>query len=148
MCRRCISLLFRLPCWIPFWWVVRRILGLLESPTAEDMKIAEQALETMGIYQLKDKVYTQISGGERQMVIFARVLAQQPSLLLLDEPTSHLDFGNQIRLLHEVKKLSATGLPIIMTSHFPDQVFMVSTMVAIMKDGAFIRLRFAGRNYY
>lgn len=113
-------------------------LGLLESPTAEDIKIAEQALETMGIYQLKDKVYTQISGGERQMVIFARVLAQQPSLLLLDEPTSHLDFGNQIRLLHEVKKLSATGLPIIMTSHFPDQVFMVSTMVAIMKDGAFL----------
>ena len=49
-------------------------LGLLESPTAKDLKIAEQSLETMGIYHLKDKPYTQISGGERQMVIFARVL--------------------------------------------------------------------------
>jgi iron complex transport system ATP-binding protein len=113
-------------------------LGLLESPTAKDMELAEQALESMGIHHLKDKAYTQISGGERQMVIFARVLAQQPSLLLLDEPTSHLDFGNQIRLLHEIKKLAATGLPIIMTSHFPDHVFMVSSMVAIMKEGVFI----------
>jgi iron complex transport system ATP-binding protein len=113
-------------------------LGLLESPGAKDMKIAEQSLETMGIYHLKDKSYTQISGGERQMVIFARVLAQQPSLLLMDEPTAHLDFGNQIRLLHEVKKLADTGLPIIMTSHFPDHVFMVSNMVAIMKEGAFL----------
>ena len=113
-------------------------LGLLESPSQQDMEIAEQSLKTMGIYHLKDKSYTQISGGERQLVIFARVLAQQPSLLLLDEPTSHLDFGNQIRLLHEVKKLAATGLPIIMTSHFPDHVFMVSDMVAIMKEGVFI----------
>jgi iron complex transport system ATP-binding protein len=113
-------------------------LSLLESPTAKDMKIAEQSLETMGIYHLKDKSYTQISGGEKQMVIFARVLTQQPSLLLLDEPTAHLDFGNQIRLLHEVKKLAATGLPIIMTSHFPDHVFMVSNLVAIMKEGAFL----------
>ena len=113
-------------------------LGLLESPSMADMKIAEQSLETMGISHLKDKSYTQISGGERQMVIFARVLAQQPSLLLLDEPTSHLDFGNQIRLLDQIKKLASTGLPIIMTSHFPDHVFMVSDKVAIMKDGAFL----------
>ena len=113
-------------------------LGLLESPGVEDMRIAEQSLETMGIYHLKGKSYTQISGGERQMVIFARVLAQQPSFLLLDEPTSHLDFGNQIRLLDQVKKLASTGLPIIMTSHFPDHVFMVSDIVAIMKDGAFL----------
>ena len=72
------------------------------------------------------------------MVIFARVLAQQPSLLLLDEPTSHLDFGNQIRVLRIVEKLSLTGLPIIMTSHFPDHAFIVSSKVALMKQGEFI----------
>ncbi len=113
-------------------------LGLLESPGPKDVKVAEQALDTMGIGHLEGKPYTQISGGERQLVIFARVLAQQPSLLLLDEPTSHLDFGNQVRLLREIGKLAATGLPIIMTSHFPDHVFMVSDRVAIMKEGAFI----------
>jgi len=92
----------------------------------------------MGILHLKNKPYTQISGGERQLVIFARVLAQKPALLLLDEPTSHLDFGNQIRLLRMVQKLSATGLPIIKTSHFPDHAFLVSTKVALMKQGQFI----------
>jgi iron complex transport system ATP-binding protein len=113
-------------------------LGLLESPGLEDATIAEEALETMGIYHLRDKPYTQLSGGERQLVIFARVLAQQPSLLLLDEPTSHLDFGNQIRLLRIVENLAATGLPIIMTSHFPDHAFLVSSKVALMKQGEFI----------
>jgi iron complex transport system ATP-binding protein len=113
-------------------------LGLLESPRPRDTKIAEESLETMKIYHLKDKPYTQLSGGERQLVIFARVLAQQPSLLLLDEPTSHLDFGNQVRLLKIVGNLAATGLPIIMTSHFPDHAFLVSTKVALMKQGEFI----------
>ncbi len=113
-------------------------LGLLESPKPRDVKIAEESLEMMGIYHLRDKAYTQLSGGERQMVIFARVLAQQPSLLLLDEPTSHLDFGNQIRVLRIIENLAATGLPIIMTSHFPDHAFLVSSKVALMKQGEFI----------
>jgi iron complex transport system ATP-binding protein len=66
------------------------------------------------------------------------VLAQRPSLLLLDEPTSHLDFGNQVRVLRIVEGLAATGLPIVMTSHFPDHAFLVSSKVAVMKDGAFL----------
>lgn len=111
-------------------------LSMMSAPKASDVQIAEQALEMMGISHLKDKAYTEISGGERQLVIFARVIAQQPELLLLDEPTSHLDFGNQVRLLHVVEKLAKTGLPIIMTSHFPDHVFMVANKVAIMKKGA------------
>ncbi|MFA5308934.1 MAG: ABC transporter ATP-binding protein [Dehalococcoidales bacterium] len=115
-------------------------LGMLESPKPEDVKIAEESLETMGIFNLRDKPYTQISGGERQLVIFARVLTQNPSLLLLDEPTSHLDFGNQIRLLNIVGRLARTGLPIIMTSHFPDHAFLVSSKVALMKQGEFIAL--------
>lgn len=113
-------------------------LGLLASPGTDDIRVAEESLEAMGIAQLRDKPYTQISGGERQMVMFARVLTQQPSLLLLDEPTSHLDFGNQVRLLRIVRRLSATGLPIIMTSHFPDHAFLVSSKVALMQKGAFL----------
>jgi iron complex transport system ATP-binding protein len=113
-------------------------LGLLESPGMEDISVAEEALEAMGIFQLKDKAYTQISGGERQLVMFSRVLAQKPALLLLDEPTSHLDFGNQIRVLRIIQKLASTGLPIIMTSHFPDHAFLVSSKVALMQKGEFI----------
>ncbi|MBN1191972.1 MAG: ABC transporter ATP-binding protein [Dehalococcoidales bacterium] len=113
-------------------------LRLLSSPGIRDRRIAEESLDAMGIFHLKDKPYTQISGGERQLVMFARVLVQQPSLLLLDEPTSHLDFGNQIRLLRVVQKLASTGLPIIMTSHFPDHAFLVSSKVALMQRGKFI----------
>jgi iron complex transport system ATP-binding protein len=113
-------------------------LKLFSSPGAKDIRIAEQSLEMMGITHLAGKPYTQLSGGERQLVIFARVLAQQPALLLLDEPTSHLDFGNQVRLLNLIQKLSATGLPIIMTSHFPDHVFQVCNKVALMQKGHFI----------
>jgi iron complex transport system ATP-binding protein len=113
-------------------------LNYLESPGRKDEEIAEMAIDAMGIAGLKDRPYTQLSGGEMQLVIFARVLAQQPSLLLLDEPTSHLDFGNQVRVLHIVERLASTGLPVIMTSHFPDHAFLSSSKVAIMKDHKFL----------
>ena len=110
-------------------------LGPFSSPRPHDISIAEEAMDMMGIIALKDKPYTQLSGGERQLVVFARVLAQKPSLILLDEPTSHLDFANQVRLLRTVAQLAETGIPIIMTSHFPDHAFMVSNKVALMKKG-------------
>lgn len=113
-------------------------LGFLESPKKEDYEIAETAIEALGITHLAQRPYTEISGGERQLVVFARVMAQQPSLLLLDEPTSHLDFGNQIRVLRLVEELASTGLPVIMTSHFPDHAFLIGSKVAVMKGGKFI----------
>jgi iron complex transport system ATP-binding protein len=113
-------------------------IGFFDAPKKEDIQIAEQALGTMGISYLANTPYTQLSGGERQMVLISRVLAQKPSLLLLDEPTSHLDFGNQIKLLTTLHKLADTGLPIIMTSHFPDHAFLVSNKVALMKRGELI----------
>ncbi len=113
-------------------------VGFLDSPKKKDILIAKQALEAMGISHLANAAYTQLSGGERQLVLIARVLAQQPSLLLLDEPTSHLDFGNQIKLLGTLQKLASNGLPIIMTSHFPDHAFLVSSKVALMKRGELI----------
>ena len=98
-------------------------LNLAQSPKAEDEKIAVKSLKTLGIYDLKDKEYTNLSGGERQLVFLARVLTQQPDILILDEPTSHLDFGNQIKLLEIIDRLAA---------------FLSSTKVAIMKNKKFI----------
>ena len=113
-------------------------LNLTDSPKDEDKKIALDALKTLGIEDLKDKEYTNLSGGERQLVFLARVLCQKPDILILDEPTSHLDFGNQIRLLEIIDNLAKSGLSIIMSSHFPDHAFLSSTKVAIMKDRKFI----------
>ena len=113
-------------------------INLTEVPKEEDIKISENALKTFGIYEMKDKEYTNLSGGERQLVFLSRILAQEPDLLILDEPTSHLDFGNQIRILEIIEKLSNSGLSIIMSSHFPDHGFLASTKVAIMQNKTFI----------
>lgn len=113
-------------------------LNLTDSPKKEDMQIALDSLKILGIQHLKDKEYTNLSGGERQLVFLARVLCQKPDILILDEPTSHLDFGNQIKLLEIVDNLAKSGLSIIMSSHFPDHAFLSSNKVAILKDKKFI----------
>jgi iron complex transport system ATP-binding protein len=109
-------------------------LNVTSVPGKKDFKIADKAMKSLGISYLKDKSYTEISGGEKQMVLLARVLTQEPELLLLDEPTSHLDFGNQIRTLDVINRLSKNGLSVVMTSHYPDHAFLSSNKVAIMKD--------------
>jgi iron complex transport system ATP-binding protein len=108
-------------------------LGMFASPSKKDLEIAENALETLGITFLKDRIYTEISGGERQMVLIARALTQESQMLIMDEPTSNLDFGNQVRVLEIINKLSQKGLGVIMTSHFPNHVFLCSTKVALMQ---------------
>lgn len=113
-------------------------LDFFESLGEKDYKIAENALKKFGLSDLRDKPYTTLSGGEQQLVFFARVIAQEPSILVLDEPTSHLDFGNQLKTLDIISTLADDGLSVIMTSHFPDHAFISSNKVAIMKDKNFM----------
>ena len=115
-------------------------LSLTAVPGKNDYNIAEEALKSLGIPYLKNKAYTEISGGEKQLVLMARALAQQPEILLLDEPTSHLDFGNQIRTLKVITELSKKGLSVIMTSHFPDHAFLSSNKVALMNHGTIMEI--------
>jgi iron complex transport system ATP-binding protein len=113
-------------------------LSACASPTKKDIAIAEENLDFLGITYLKDKVYTDISGGERQMVLIARALTQQPKILLMDEPTSNLDYGNQVRVLERIIALAKSGLAVIMTSHSPDHAFLCSTKVALLqRNGIF-----------
>lgn len=108
-------------------------LSAAGSPSKADVAIAEEALEILDVTFLKNRIYTEISGGERQMVLIARALAQQPEILVLDEPTSNLDYGNQIRVLEQINRLARRGLGVIMTSHFPNQAFLCSTKVALLQ---------------
>ncbi len=113
-------------------------LDFFETVGEEDYKISENALKKFGLYEMRDKSYTSLSGGEQQLVFFARVIAQEPQILILDEPTSHLDFGNQLKTLDVISKLASDGLSVVMTSHFPDHAFISSNKVAIMKDRGFM----------
>lgn len=115
-------------------------LEMFASPGEKDIKIAEESLKTLKITHMRDVPYTEISGGEQQLVFLARILTQKPSILLLDEPTSHLDFGNQMRTLNIIEKLAKSGLSIVMSSHFPDQAFISANKVALMKGKNFIDL--------
>jgi len=116
-------------------------LSFFSSPTRQDREIAEEALQTLGIAQLKDRIYTQISGGERQLVLIARALAQQPAFLIMDEPTANLDFGNQIKVLNQIKKLVRNeNLGVIMTTHFPNDAFYCASKVAVIERGNAFRI--------
>lgn len=113
-------------------------LGLFGRPSNRDTKIAEEKLKLVGLYHLKDKPYTQISGGERQLVLIARTLTQEPNIILLDEPTSHLDFKNQVIVLRIINQLARQGLGILMSTHYPNHALLFSNKVSLMAKGGFI----------
>ncbi len=111
-------------------------IGLFSSPKRKDYEKAEEALELVGIKHLKDKAYTKISGGERQLTLIARALVQEAPVLLLDEPTSHLDFRNQFIVLNTVKKLAKEkNLTVIMTLHDPNLASLFSDKIVVLKKG-------------
>lgn len=105
---------------------------LFSGPSQYAFDEADRILEMLEIAYLRDRVYTEISGGERQMVLIARALMQDPAFLMMDEPTSSLDFGNQMRVLSQICSLSHHGMGIIMTSHFPDHAFLCCDLAAVM----------------
>ncbi len=103
------------------------------TPGEQDRNIARNTLENMGLGHLCDRLYTEISGGERQMVLIARALVQQPRVLIMDEPAASLDLGNQAKLLRIIKNLAQENdLCVIMTSHNPDHALLVADDVLML----------------
>jgi len=107
-------------------------LGAFSNPSAKDLEVSKEALEQLGILELSGRIYTELSGGERQMVLIARALAQKPDVLLMDEPTANLDFGNQVRVLRRINALTRSGLAVVMTSHAPDHAFLCGAKVVLL----------------
>ena len=110
-------------------------IGTFARPGRRDDAAIDEALRTLRIESLADRAVTEISGGERQLVMIARALAQQASILLLDEPTSNLDFGNRVRVLDELDRLRGSGMTILFTTHEPDQALAHADRALLIADG-------------
>src|SRR5262245_9174238 len=110
-------------------------LGVFASPSGRDRAVAEETLATLGILALAERPYTELSGGERQLALVARALAQEPLILVMDEPTASLDFGNQVRVLAHVQALAARGIAVMLSTHDPDQAFLCAHQVAVLHRG-------------
>lgn len=110
-------------------------IGRFAAPGRRDRAVAGAALDRLGIAHLAEADYTRLSGGQRQLVLLARALAQEAAYLVLDEPTASLDFGNQVLVLGELRKLRAAGLGIVLSTHAPDHAFACADRVLILGDG-------------
>jgi iron complex transport system ATP-binding protein len=110
-------------------------LPLFGTPGRRDHEAAERIMAMLGIDHLAERVYTQVSGGERQLALIGRALAQEPKLLVLDEPTANLDFGNQLLVLAQMRALAREGIGILFSTHDPDQAFICADRVLMLRDG-------------
>ena len=110
-------------------------MGLFEQPGEAQRDKAMQMLRELGIEKLSDRGCMHISGGERQLMLLARALVQDASMLIMDEPTANLDYGNSCRVMERVRALSEKGYTIIFSTHDPNQAFSHATKVLALKDG-------------
>ena len=115
-------------------------LGLFASPGAKDIAAANAAINELNIAHLADKSFTQISGGERQLALIARALAQASPLLILDEPTASLDFGNQTLILNEIRRLKASGRSVLFCTHDPDHALQCADRALLLHRGNVLAL--------
>jgi iron complex transport system ATP-binding protein len=113
-------------------------LGLFAAPSACDHGAALDAIRRMGIAHLADAIYTRISGGERQLALIARALAQEARMVVMDEPTANLDFGNQVRVLERIRALAADGIGVLLSTHDPDHAFLCADRVAMLHNGGLL----------
>ncbi|MGD9783281.1 MAG: ABC transporter ATP-binding protein [Hyphomicrobiaceae bacterium] len=113
-------------------------LGLFAAPTEADRQKALASLDLLGIADLAEQAYTRISGGQRQLALIARALAQETRLIVMDEPTASLDFGNQVKVLREAKRLAARGLGVVLSTHDPDHALATASRVLLLHEGGLV----------
>lgn len=110
----------------------------MSSPGLEHEKIAMETLESLGILHLAERGYAEVSGGERQLVLIARAIVQKAKVLIMDEPTANLDYGNQIRVMEKIEELSKQGYTIMISTHNPEHAFFYANKVMVILGGEII----------
>lgn len=112
--------------------------GLFGRPGAADREIVADVLTQLGVAHLAARPYTEISGGERQLVLIGRALAQGARILVMDEPLTGLDFGYQLKMLRLLKSLAKQGRGILFSTHHPDHASKIATRVAVLQNGTIV----------
>ncbi|MBQ9643415.1 MAG: ABC transporter ATP-binding protein [Lachnospiraceae bacterium] len=113
-----------------------RQIAVFSRPGPGQIRDAEDALRKMGVLHLKERDFARLSGGEQQLVLIARAIAQKAQILVMDEPTSALDYGNQYRVLKQIRDLSQEGYLVLLSTHHPQHALQFSSRVlALRKDG-------------
>ena len=110
-------------------------LSTFRSPKKKDAELCRWALEKVGIPHLSDRCFHRLSGGEQQLVLIARALVQKAPILMLDEPTASLDFGNQLLVLEQCRNLAREGYTVIQTTHNPEQSYQYSDRILTLQQG-------------
>ena len=110
-------------------------LSTFRSPGKKDKELCQWAMEKVGITRLADRCFHRLSGGEQQLVLIARALVQKAPVLMLDEPTANLDFGNQLLVLEQARALAREGYTVIQTTHHPEQSYMFSDRILAIQKG-------------
>lgn len=111
-------------------------LSGMSSPSRSDEAFAQEVIEQLQIAHLAQRDYSTLSGGERQMVLIARAIAQQPRVMIMDEPCASLDFGNQAILLGRIAGLADQGMAVVMTTHDPNHAFALDGDVLCLAEGS------------
>jgi len=127
---------------LPFSYTVLEVVlmsrisyqSIFSTYSSKDKDIAIEALRHLEIEFLKDRFFCDLSGGQKQLVLIARALAQKAEILIMDEPSSSLDYSNELMLLSQIKKLSKKGFTIIQTTHNPNHAFLISSKTLLLKD--------------
>ncbi len=115
-------------------------LGSFSAPGKQHIRAAEEALERLGISHLRDRSYNRLSGGERQLTLIARALVQNAKVLIMDEPSSNLDFGNRLRVMKTVQALTAQGYTVIQSTHEPEQAYLYSHQILALYEGGVLAI--------
>jgi iron complex transport system ATP-binding protein len=110
-------------------------LGAFAGPARGDYAVAMEALAALGIEDLADRDANRISGGQRQLALIARALAQQAGAVIMDEPTASLDLANRLMVLGRIEALTKDGLAVLVATHEPEQAFAVADRAAILGHG-------------
>ena len=116
------------------------------SPRQADHEAVEGILQKFNLVHLKDKPYTSLSGGERQLVLLCRVMVQKPDILMLDEPTNHLDLHYQVMVLQSIRQLVDEGTTVLCVMHDPNLAFMFGDEFFVMRHNELVSVRSLDKN--